>query len=601
MIHATWRFGISNEADGQTADPMPPASPSNNISHVDNDKAMVSFLDGHLEFIGAPIPTRRLNVVQMKCLSLTLTILASLTSFALAEENRNPSTENPARKFHTPEQDRKTLDEKVETEAGLPDVLILGDSISIGYTPAVREGLDGKANVVRPKANCGDTPRGLAEIDKWLGDGKWDVIHFNWGLWDLCYRNPKSKQQGNRDKVNGTLSVPLPDYEQNLEQLVTRLKQTGATLIWASTTHVPEGEVGRKAGDEIRYNAVAAKVMKKHGVAINDLHATSAAFAPELFVAPGDVHYTKEGSAKLAEQVVTVISGALKDSQAGGARIIDCHVHLYSLARPEGITWIKKDNKHLFKDHLPEDFRAVAEANGVTGVVLVQAGQSIPDNQWNLDITAEDKQLYRGVVGNLSQIIGTDKFAPLFETLCKDPRYLGYRLSGRPANGFDDAFYRDLEATVKAGKSVDFLLGGYTLEEVATVAARVPDLRIIIDHFGGVQLDGKPLAPEWIEDFKAVAKHPNVYCKVSALFGRVAEQPAPTDLAFYKPVMDLAFDSFGEDRLVYGSDWPVTKTTAEYAAVLKLTRAYFTPKGEELCEKLFHRNAEKFYRIPPIE
>ena len=104
-----------------------------------------------------------------------------------------------------------------------------------------------------------------------------------------------------------------------------------------------------------------------------------------------------------------------------------------------------------------------------------------------------------------------------------------------------------------------------------------------------------------IEDFRAVAKHANVYCKVSALYGRVKQQPAPTDLAFYKPVMDLAFESFGEDRLVYGSDWPVTKTTAEYAEVLKLTRSYFEPKGAEVCEKLFYRNAEKFYRIPKAE
>jgi L-fuconolactonase len=281
--------------------------------------------------------------------------------------------------------------------------------------------------------------------------------------------------------------------------------------------------------------------------------------------------------------------------------IIDCHVHLYSLARPDGITWIKKENRQLYKDHLPEDFGKVAEKNGVTGVVLVQAGQSIPDNQWNLDVSASDKRLFRGVVGNLSQVIGTEKFAPLFKGLCEDPRYLGYRLSGRPQNGFDDAFYIHLEATAKAGKSVDFLLGGYTLNEVSAIAKRVPDLRMIINHLGGVQLDGNPLAPEWVEDFKAVAKHGNVFCKVSALYGRLAEQPAPKDLAFYKPVLDLAYESFGEDRLVYGSDWPVTKTTGDYASVLELTRSYFKTKGEAACEKLFHRNAEKFYRIPPVE
>ena len=514
--------------------------------------------------------------------------LCALISVSLAQ----------AGEFHTPEKDKGGLTENAKVEAKLPNVLILGDSISIGYTRQVRKGLEGKANVIRPKANCGDTPRGLAKIDGWLGDKKWDVIHFNWGLWDLCYRHPESKTQGSGDKVKGTVSTPLPEYEKNLQKLVVRLKKTGATLIWASTTVVPEGEAGRIVGDDIKYNAAAARVMKKHGVAINDLHVTSAAFTPDMFTKAGDVHYKPAGSAKLAAQVVAVIFKALP-AQPGGASVIDCHVHLYLLSRPEGISWIKKDNKHLYRDHRPEDFAKVAKSNDVNGVVIVQAGQSIPDNQWNLDVSASDKTLYRGVVGNLSKVIGTDKFAPFFNTLCKDPRYLGYRLSGRYADDLSEAFFRDLEATANAGKSVDFLVGKYSFKDVAAIAKRVPKLRVIIDHFGSVRLEGKPLDLQWVKDFRAVAKHKNVYCRVSALFGRVAKQPAPKNLAFYQPVLDLAFDCYGEDRLVYGSDWPVTKTTAEYAAVLKLTRSYFEPKGTEACEKLFHRNAEKFYAIPP--
>ncbi|MFK7852314.1 MAG: SGNH/GDSL hydrolase family protein [Akkermansiaceae bacterium] len=228
------------------------------------------------------------------------------------------AAENPDQKqaeFFTPEQDRKTLREKVEIEEALPNILILGDSISIGYTKLVREGLAGKANVVRPKANCGDTPRGLASIDKWLGDNNWDVIHFNWGLWDLCYRHPDSKAQGKRDKVNGSIAVPLPEYEANLEKLVARLKQTGANLIWASTTVVPKGEVGRVPGDEIKYNTAAAKIMAKHGVTINDLHALSSKLEPEFFVGPGDVHFTKEGSTELAKQVVAAVSKSLEKDQ----------------------------------------------------------------------------------------------------------------------------------------------------------------------------------------------------------------------------------------------------------------------------------------------
>ena len=190
------------------------------------------------------------------------------------------------------------------------------------------------------------------------------------------------------------------------------------------------------------------------------------------------------------------------------AAILDCHVHLWDISRPAGLGWIKKDDKTLFRSFLPADHEAVARANGVSGIIVVQAGQSLPDNQWNLDITAHNPRLYRGIVGNLSETIGTPAFRPLFEKLCENPRYVGYRLSGRYQEKLTDAFFADLQLTAQKGRTVDFLLGGYRLEEVAEIARRVPELRIILDHLGGVKLDGKPLTPEWTAQFRAVAKHP---------------------------------------------------------------------------------------------
>lgn len=195
----------------------------------------------------------------------------------------------------------------------LPKVLIIGDSISMAYTPIVQRELAGKADVARPKTNCGETRMGLRGIDAWLGDTKWDVIHFNWGLWDLCYRNPKAATQGNRDKINGTQSVPPEEYEANLKKLVVRMKQTGARLIWASTTMVPEDEAGRFVGDEVRYNAIAERITKKHGVRIDDLHALSRTFSPDLFVKPGDVHFKSEGNTRLGKQVAQSIETTLAE------------------------------------------------------------------------------------------------------------------------------------------------------------------------------------------------------------------------------------------------------------------------------------------------
>ena len=215
--------------------------------------------------------------------------------------------------FYTPKEDLDGLTIKLKAEDGLPNVLLIGDSISIGYTEPVVINLKGLANVRRVQGNSGDTNKGLDKLDQWLGDKQWDVIHFNWGLHDLCYRHPKSKLQGKRDKVNGTQAVPLEDYAENLEELVKRLKETGATLIWASTTLIPEAEAGRVVGDEIKYNKVAAEIMERHAIRINDLHTYSTTIT-ETFTKPGDVHFNKIGYQKLGSEVSKLIQSTIENT-----------------------------------------------------------------------------------------------------------------------------------------------------------------------------------------------------------------------------------------------------------------------------------------------
>lgn len=195
----------------------------------------------------------------------------------------------------------------IADDPGLPRALIIGDSISIGYTPPVRELLAGKINLHRPRTNCGPTTRGVAEIENWLGDGPWDVIHFNWGLHDIVYM----KTDGERvDPPQGQHQVPADRYEQNLNALVQRLEQTGAKLIWCATTPVPEGASFRKPGDEVEYNAIAQKVMRTHGIPTNDLYAYARKRLDEIQL-PANVHFGKRGSAILAESVARHILDAL--------------------------------------------------------------------------------------------------------------------------------------------------------------------------------------------------------------------------------------------------------------------------------------------------
>ena len=196
----------------------------------------------------------------------------------------------------------------------LPNVLLIGDSISIGYTVDVRKKLHGKADIFRIRENGRYSAYGLENLDKWLGTRHWDVIHFNWGLWDLCYRHPDSKEQGNRDKVNGTITTTTKQYRTNMEKIVARLKETNATLIWCAITPVPEGEAGRKLGDDLIYNQIAAEVMKTNEISINDLHSHALSKLADFQVRAGDVHFTKKGYSHLADKVALEIEAALSSS-----------------------------------------------------------------------------------------------------------------------------------------------------------------------------------------------------------------------------------------------------------------------------------------------
>ena len=199
---------------------------------------------------------------------------------------------------------------KIEDVAGLPRVLLIGDSISIGYTVPVRQLMKGKANVHRPLTNCGPTTKGVAEIDKWIGDGKWDVIHFNWGLHDLKYLGPNGRNLADPKAADSRQQVPPDAYEANLRKLVARLQKTGATLIWRSTTPVPEGAQGRVVGDSAKYNAIAKKIMDEYEIAIDDQYTFAMKRLKEI-QRPANVHFTPDGSKALAEQAVKAIEKAL--------------------------------------------------------------------------------------------------------------------------------------------------------------------------------------------------------------------------------------------------------------------------------------------------
>ncbi|KAA0137368.1 SGNH/GDSL hydrolase family protein [Gimesia chilikensis] len=189
---------------------------------------------------------------------------------------------------------QKTAWDYVADDPKLPRVLLIGDSVSRGYTQAARNALKGKANVHRAPANCGPTATGLKKLDVWLGDGNWDLIHFNFGIHDR------------RTNVD--------DYEKRLEEIVKRLKQTGAKVVWASSTPIP---ADWKEGPEMKAkleekNAIAAKVMERNGVEIDDLFTFITPHLSEV-QNPKDVHFNGKGYDLLGKQVAEYIEGALQE------------------------------------------------------------------------------------------------------------------------------------------------------------------------------------------------------------------------------------------------------------------------------------------------
>ena len=199
----------------------------------------------------------------------------------------------------------------IQDDPSLPRVLLIGDSISIGYTVPVQQLLSGKANVHRIPVNGEYTQYGLDNIKEWLGDGKWDVIHFNWGIWDTHLLDSNGGLIPSKDEEgkNGTIRTSIAQYQQNLNRLIDIMESTGAKLIWATSTPVMSRK-GDRLKDIDRYNKAAAEVMNLRRVSIDDLSAQIKPHLKEMQLSDA-AHFTPEGYEFLGKQVAKSILTAL--------------------------------------------------------------------------------------------------------------------------------------------------------------------------------------------------------------------------------------------------------------------------------------------------
>ena len=299
--------------------------------------------------------------------------------------------------------------------------------------------------------------------------------------------------------------------------------------------------------------------------------------------------------------VAFLLAGCQTEKDYSNIPMIDTHIHLYDPMIPGGIPWPSSQDKVLYKPTLPEHYKKVTTQNGIAATVVVEASDRYKDNEWLLDITAKEKKHYIGIVGNLG--VGSPLFEKELKALCQDPRFVGLRLRPNAKYPyFTKKFWQDLKLLSSKGKTLDILMKGMTLSDVSMIAQKNPKLKIIINHLSGMSFkDTNSINDTWRRQISDCASHTNVYCKVSGFFGRAGQNPAPMNLDFYKPCVDHIVKAFGEDRLVYGSNWPVLNKFGNYADYKTLVMDFCQQYDKTFAEKVLYRNALKFYGLPDLK
>jgi L-fuconolactonase len=295
--------------------------------------------------------------------------------------------------------------------------------------------------------------------------------------------------------------------------------------------------------------------------------------------------------------LITGISGMMAGSVSAQEKpkleIIDTHTHFYDPTRPQGVPWPSKNDKVLYRRVLPVEYKRLTQPFGVVGTIVVEASSWIEDNQWLLNLAAKEPFLV-GIVGHLDT--AANDFEKQLRRFARDSLYRGLRIS-----------HNELTAGLK-GKLVDRckLLIDHNLEldvnggpdmpaDVARLAAKLPKLRIVINHCANLRIDGHEVPRGWRKGMQATARHANVFCKVSALVEQTGRKKAPREVDYYRPVLDTLWSLFGEDRLLFGSNWPVSERAAPFATVVGIVRDYFSGKGERVMTKFFLGNSQTAY------
>jgi predicted TIM-barrel fold metal-dependent hydrolase len=297
-------------------------------------------------------------------------------------------------------------------------------------------------------------------------------------------------------------------------------------------------------------------------------------------------------------------AAALMSAAARRASVpcIDTHIHLFDPRRPQGIPWPTKKDGILYQPALPDRYRKQAESFGVVGAIEVECSPWLEDNQWVLDVLAKNPIMV-GTVGNIDP--SSAGFAQQLDRFHKNPLFLGIRCGNLWDKNLADQvsspeFISRIKALADAGLEMDTANQTPALLAAALrLSDRVPNLRIVIDHLPQLTFPQEQAARQALQsDLRELGRRPQIFTKLSEVLRNVSGK-VPVDLSYYRATLDEIWDIFGEDRVMYGSDWPNSDQWAPYATGFGLIREYISTKSPQAQEKFFWKNSIAAYRWVP--
>jgi L-fuconolactonase len=273
---------------------------------------------------------------------------------------------------------------------------------------------------------------------------------------------------------------------------------------------------------------------------------------------------------------------------------IDAHQHFWNYD-PDRDTWIGDDMGVLKRNYLPTDLLPGLLANGVDATITVQADQSEQETLFLLD-QARRNPFVAGVVGWV-ELLSPDLCERL-QYFSRFPALRGFRhvAQSETDDGFlaREGFVRGVAMLAQFGFTYDILIYARQLPAAVALVEKLPDQPFVVDHIAKPLVKAREI-DEWAAGIRALAANPRVYCKVSGLITEADWQSWRAD--DFKPYLDVVFEAFGVDRLMFGSDWPVCLLAGTYSQVKGLITDYVRGWSEPDCDKLFGGNAARFYGL----